>query len=122
MAWAFGFLETASPGVSAYSGPDQIGSTRRVFTAASQFAPGRSAGSLLGPQVLICDIPSLTLTPGEYSLCVSLEIDNAEADLVNDAARLVMIESDYYGTGRVPWNGTFVLKHRWYMEKPVSTS
>jgi len=95
---------------------------QRVLTAATQFAPGRSAGSLLGPQVLICDIPSLTLTPGEYSLCVSLEIDNAEADLVNDAARLVMIESDYYGTGRVPWNGTFVLKHRWYMEKPVSTS
>ena len=95
---------------------------QRVLTAASQFAPGRSGGSLIGPQVLICDIPSLTLTPGEYSLCVSLEIDNAEADLVNDAARLVIIESDYYGTGRVPWNGTFVLKHRWHMEKPVSTS
>jgi lipopolysaccharide transport system ATP-binding protein len=95
---------------------------QRVLTAASQFAPGRSEGRLIGPQVLICDIPSLTLTPGEYSLCVSLGIDNAEADLVNDAARLVIIESDYYGTGRVPWNGTFVLKHRWYMEKAVSTS
>ena len=42
----------------------------------------------VGPQVYICDIPSLTLTPGEYSLRVWLEIDDAEADLINDAVRL----------------------------------
>jgi hypothetical protein len=30
---------------------------------------------------------------------------------------VTVIESDYYGTGKVPWNGTFVLKHHWYLEQ-----
>jgi lipopolysaccharide transport system ATP-binding protein len=89
---------------------------QRVFTAQSQFQPGRDAQARVGPQVYTCDIPSLTLTPGEYSLRVWLEIDNAEADLINDAVRIRVIESDYYGTGKVPWNGAFVLKHRWWHE------
>jgi lipopolysaccharide transport system ATP-binding protein len=86
---------------------------QRVFTAQSQFQPGRPMQARVGPQVYTCDIPSLTLTPGEYSLCIWLEINNAEADLINDAVRLRVIESDYYGTGKVPWNGALVLKHRW---------
>jgi lipopolysaccharide transport system ATP-binding protein len=95
---------------------------QRVFTAASQFAPNAVTGPRVGPQVLICDIPSLTLTPGEYSLSVWLEIENAAVDLVNDAARIRIIESDYYGTGKVPWNGVFVLKHRWYPDQEVRAS
>lgn len=92
---------------------------QRAFTAGSQFVPARPPAALVGPQVLICDIPSLTLTPGEYSVCIWLEIENAEADLANDAARILVIESDYYGTGKVPWNGMFVLKHHWHVEQPV---
>jgi lipopolysaccharide transport system ATP-binding protein len=89
---------------------------QRVFTAHSQFQAGRPVVPLVGPQVYTCDIPSLTLTPGEYSLRVWLEIENTEADLINDAVRIRVIESDYYGTGKVPWNGVLVLKHRWYKE------
>ena len=55
--------------------------------------------------------------PGDYTLRLWLDIGNTEADLINDAARISVIESDYYGTGKVPWNGTFVLKHNWYEEK-----
>jgi len=95
---------------------------QRAFTAASQFTPNRSPVAVAGSQVLTCDIPSLTLTPGEYTVCVWLEIENAEADLANDAASILIIESDYYGTGKVPWNGTFVLKHHWYLEQPVRAS
>jgi lipopolysaccharide transport system ATP-binding protein len=95
---------------------------QRTFVAASQFAPVRYPGALIGPQVLICDIPSLTLTPGEYSLCIWLDIENAEVDSANDAARIVILESDYYGTGKVPWNGMFVLKHDWHVEQPVRAS
>jgi lipopolysaccharide transport system ATP-binding protein len=89
---------------------------QRVFTADSQFQPDRPAVPRVGPQSFICDIPSLTFTPGEYSLRVWLNIEDAEADLINDAARLRVIESDYYGTGKVPWNGTLVLRHHWYTE------
>ena len=94
---------------------------QRVFTAQSQFQPDRRQARV-GPQVYVCDIPSLTLTPGEYSLRVWIEIDNSEADLINDAVRLRVIESDYYGTGRVPWNGALVLKHRWRNESANSSS
>ena len=94
---------------------------QRVFTADSQFEPNRPAGARVGPQIFICDIPSLTLTPGEYSLRVWLDIKNEEADLINDAVRIRVIESDYYGTGKAPWNGTFVLMHHWYAEQTVKT-
>ena len=60
---------------------------QRVFTAQSQFQPDRFAQARVGPQVYICDIPSLTLMPGEYTLRLWLDIGNQEADLINDAAR-----------------------------------
>jgi lipopolysaccharide transport system ATP-binding protein len=89
---------------------------QRVFTAHSQVQRDRPTVARVGPQIYICDVPSLTLTPGEYSLRVWLEIQNTEADLINDAVRIRVIESDYYGTGRVPWNGALVLKHHWHKE------
>ncbi|MBZ5721323.1 MAG: ABC transporter ATP-binding protein [Acidobacteriia bacterium] len=90
---------------------------QRIFTAHSQFEPNRASGERVGPQVFVCDIPSLTFMPGEYTLRLWLDIGNTEADLINDVARVTVIESDYYGTGKVPWNGTFVLKHHWYIEQ-----
>ncbi len=91
--------------------------SQRVFTAHSCFEPDRSHGERVGPQVFVCNIPSLTLVPGEYTLRVWMDIAGEEVDLVDDAARIQVIESDFYGTGRMPWNGTFVLKHRWYLEQ-----
>jgi lipopolysaccharide transport system ATP-binding protein len=90
---------------------------QRIFTAHSQFEPNRSGTERVGTQVFVCDIPSLTLMPGDYTLRLWLDIGNTEADLINDAARITVIESDYYGTGKVPWNGTFVLKHHWYVDQ-----
>jgi len=90
---------------------------QRVFTAHSQFEPNRADADRVGPQVFVCDIPSLTLMPGEYNVRLWLDIKNAEADLINDAVRVNVIESDYYGTGKMPWNGSFVLKQHWYLER-----
>ena len=73
-------------------------------------------------QVLVCVIPSLTLTPGEYMLRLWLDLGKTQVDLVNDAGFVTIIESDYYGTGKVPWNGTFVLKHNWYLENTIDAS
>jgi lipopolysaccharide transport system ATP-binding protein len=95
---------------------------QRVFTAHSLFEPDRSHGERVGTQVFVCDIPSLTLMPGEYSVRVWLDIGNTEADLINDALRISVIESDYYGTGKVPWNGATVMKHRWYLEQAAEKS
>ena len=90
---------------------------QRVFTAHSVFEPQKTWGERVGEQVLVCEIPSLTLVPGEYKIKVGLNIRESVRDSIEDAARLTILESDYYGTGRVPWNGVFVLKHRWRLRE-----
>ena len=97
---------------------------QRIFTAHSLFDPDRPTGERIGPQVFVCDIPSFTLMPGLYTIRIWLDINHSEADLVNYAARVNVLESDYYGSGKAPWNGVVVLKHNWYVEtsedSPVS--
>jgi lipopolysaccharide transport system ATP-binding protein len=90
---------------------------QRIFTAHSLFEPERPAGEHVGLQVLVCDIPSFTLMPGAYSMKIWLDINHSEADQVHFAARVTVLESDYYGTGKAPWNGAVVLRHRWHVEK-----
>jgi lipopolysaccharide transport system ATP-binding protein len=92
---------------------------QRIFTAHSLFEPVRPTGEWVGPQVFVCHIPSFTLMPGTYNLRIWLDINHAEADLINYAAKVTVLESDYYGTGKAPWNGAFVLKHNWYVEQPA---
>ena len=88
---------------------------QRVFTAHSLFEPDRAWGERVGEQVFVCEIPSLQLVPGEYKLKIALDIHTPDEDCVEDAARLTILEADYYGTGKVPWSGTFVAKHRWHL-------
>jgi lipopolysaccharide transport system ATP-binding protein len=91
---------------------------QRVFTAHTLFEPNRDHREASGAQVFVCDIPSLTLVPSEYNLRIWLDIRRQQIDVIDHAARLRVIESDYYGTGRVPWNGMFVLPHHWHLESP----
>jgi lipopolysaccharide transport system ATP-binding protein len=90
---------------------------QRAFTAHSVFEPERSDIPRQGRHVFVCDIPEFTLTPGTYNMRIWLDISNYEADQIDDCARVTVLESDYYGTGRVPWNGAMVLRHRWYLEE-----
>ena len=57
--------------------------------------------------------------PGSYHVKIWLDINRAEADLVNYAAQVTVLESDYYGTGKVPWNGAVVMPHHWHVEQPA---
>jgi lipopolysaccharide transport system ATP-binding protein len=91
---------------------------QRMFTAHSMFEPDRQTAERVGPQVFVCDIPSFTLMPGLYTVKIWLDINHALADSVSYAARVNVFESDYYGSGKVPWNGVMVLKHNWYVENP----
>ena len=95
---------------------------QRIFTAHSCFEPDRGPGLKSGRQIFVCDIPSFTLVPGDYSTFLWLDISNAKADSIEEAIRISVIESDYYGTGKVPWNGAFVLPHRWQLENAKVTS
>jgi lipopolysaccharide transport system ATP-binding protein len=89
----------------------------RIFTAHSVFEPNRWERERVGRQVMSCEIPSFTLMPGEYSVKVWLDLKGSEADAIEDAAKMTVLESDFYGTGKVPWSGALVLKHRWYLEQ-----
>jgi len=86
---------------------------QRVFTAHTLFEPSRDHTQVVGTQVVVCEIPSLTLVPGDYVLRVWLDIGNIEADLIDSAARIRVLESDFYGGGKLPSDGMFVLEHRW---------
>jgi lipopolysaccharide transport system ATP-binding protein len=86
---------------------------QRVFTAHTLFEPNRDHATASGPQVLVCEIPSLTLVPGDYVLRVWLDVGNTEADLIDSAARITVLESDFYGSGKLPSDGMFVLDHSW---------
>ena len=88
---------------------------QRVFTAHTLFEPNRDHTQVLGTQVVVCEIPSLTLVPGDYVLRVWLDIGNIEADLIDSAARIKVLESDFYGRGKLPSDGMFVLEHRWLL-------
>ena len=90
---------------------------QRIFTAHSVFEPNRWEKECSGRQVLSCEIPSFTLMPGEYAVKVWLDLKNSEADAIEDAAKITVLESDFYGTGKVPWNGTLVLSHHWHLER-----
>src|SRR6185369_8482305 len=90
---------------------------QRIFTAHSTFEPERVLTPHVGPQVYTCEIPGFTLMPGEYSVKVWLDLKSGQADAIEDAAKITVLESDFYGTGKVPWNGTFVLGHRWYLQQ-----
>ena len=90
---------------------------QRIFTAHSMFEPNRWEKEQSGRQVVSCEIPSFTLMPGEYAVKVWLDLKGREADAIEDAAKITVLESDFYGTGKVPWNGTFVLNHHWHLER-----
>jgi hypothetical protein len=47
---------------------------------------------------------------------VGLDIALREADRVEDAARLTVTTSDFYGTGVVPTRGLFLLNNRWTLD------
>jgi lipopolysaccharide transport system ATP-binding protein len=91
---------------------------QRIFSSHSAYQPNRPQGKWIGEQTFICEIPSLPLIPGEYKIGVGLEIDRTVVDIVEGAARLTVVESDYYGTGKLPRSGMFVMKHNWYFRNP----
>jgi lipopolysaccharide transport system ATP-binding protein len=92
---------------------------QRVFTAHTVFEPDREHAPLAGAQAVVCEIPSLTLLPGEYVLRVWMDIGKVEADLIDSAARIKVLKSDYYGTGKLPNDGAFVLEQNWSLASDV---
>lgn len=91
-------------------------SGERVCTAHSAYEPLRNHKRRMGEQIFLCEIESLPLVPGEYKIHVGLDIALREVDCVEDATRLTVVTSDFYGTGVLPMKGIFLLNNRWSLD------
>jgi len=87
-----------------------------VFVADSAFDRACVIEELAGERVFVCEVPSLSLVPGEYMITVALCARGFAIDRVEDATRFMILPADYYGTGAVPKFGRCVLPHRWYIK------
>jgi lipopolysaccharide transport system ATP-binding protein len=105
-------LETSCSSFDVELAFDTLGG-QRVCTAHSAYEPCRRHEERAGHQVFICEITNLTLVPGEYKIHVGLQIGSGEVDWVEDATRLTVLNSDFYGTGILPTRGVFLLNNRW---------
>lgn len=92
-------------------------SGQRICTAHSAYEPDRVHSACVGEQRFVCEILCLPLLAGEYRIGVGLDIGGSEVDWVDDAARIFIVKSDFYGTGVVPTRGTFLIDNRWTHEK-----
>ncbi|MEW6300933.1 MAG: ABC transporter ATP-binding protein, partial [Thermodesulfobacteriota bacterium] len=87
---------------------------QRILQMSSSHQADPPACDRVGDYTIVCDIPSLTLLPGEYRLFVYVDINEVNVDRVEDAVRITVVESNYYGSGRLPRYGYWVLQHQWY--------
>lgn len=101
---------------------DEIG--ERLFTL-STFLTGESFDRLPAAGVVYCSVPALLLTPGSYNVTVIVYVNNELADHVIDAAQFTVIESDFFGSGKLVRKktyGTFLIPHSWHQCEPVLSS
>jgi lipopolysaccharide transport system ATP-binding protein len=92
---------------------------QRVLVASSSYQPDSSNAEHFGEQLYVCEIPNFTLVPGEYRIQATLSLGGTIVDRVEDAASLTVIGSDFYGTGRMPTEGTCVLEQAWHLRQPT---
>ena len=53
---------------------------------------------------LVCTLPKLPLLPGTYDLTVSIILNRELADKLTGVCRVIVSDSDYFGTGRLQQN------------------
>ena len=84
-----------------------------IFAARSSYEPKQNWGRRSGVQEFVCEIPELPLTSGEYHIETALVIDDKCVDYVEDACRLKILGTDFYGTGKIPSLGFLVHDQHW---------
>ncbi len=93
---------------------------QRILVVSSNYQPDRSHEEHFGERGYVCELPNFTLVPGEYRIQATMSVGGGIVDRVEDAARLTVIGSDFYGTGRMPTEGTCVLEQDWQLKKPAA--
>lgn len=94
---------------------NQAGSA--VFTCRSDVANAQLRG-LPASGRLVCHIPRVPLSPGIYSITLTLLVGGRRADKIRHAAVLKVVEGDFFGTGKLPpvQAGSVLVDHHWSAE------
>jgi lipopolysaccharide transport system ATP-binding protein len=92
---------------------------QRVLTLNTLCDPELIYEPLSGDIQVVCDVPSLTLVPGEYLVSLFLDFGAEHKDAIPDAFHFTVLDGNYYGTGKATFSGVFVSPHRWSVE-PVA--
>jgi len=95
-------------------------SGRRVFTVGSYLSPD-PLPPVRGRARVVCRIPSPPLAPGAYTVTAGLGRSNEELmERVENAAAFWVIETDYFGNGRMPApeQGPVLVRSRWNLDLP----
>jgi len=79
---------------------------------------GNEFGKLPPKGAAICSIPQLPLVSGTYDINLYAEHNGEVLDWVGTAAKIEVIEGDFFGTGKLPprsYANTVLTKHSWYI-------
>jgi lipopolysaccharide transport system ATP-binding protein len=70
----------------------------------------------------VCTLPELPLMPGNYDVHVSCLLDRCLVDKVLGAAKMIVLEGDFFGTGRLPHAvyGDVLTRYEWFLAEPVT--
>lgn len=104
---------------AAFSGSRGI----RLFNTSTDVVRAELGG--LGRRgAFVCELKSLPLLPGLYDLDIGCMIDRRLSDRVAGAWSVSVVESDFYGTGRLPPAGEaeVLVDYGWKVEKSVEAA
>jgi lipopolysaccharide transport system ATP-binding protein len=102
-------LHNASVQIKFFGGVGQS-----LFACASRSSNPESMTVAPGGR-LFCNIPRLPLAPGVYTFTIWCTAGEVMEDLVAEAGKLVVVDGDYFGTGKLPARtvGDFLVAHTW---------
>jgi lipopolysaccharide transport system ATP-binding protein len=93
-----------------------------LFRVTSQMHPLATAHTRQPQEVIVLDLPSLPLTPGDYSIELHLKSPEGTVDFVRSAADFTVVPADMLGTGYhfSARDGHFTVPFEWEL-RPSAT-
>ncbi len=112
---AFGGAVTPINPVLGYVVRDSLGTP--LFSLDNRIVPGYRFDAV-HEGVIVAELPSLPLAPGRYGIDLFLGDATQSIDRISGAATFEIVESDVYGSGRMPPSqlGAFIQHGSWSME------
>ena len=86
-----------------------------LFTLSSHLT-GQNFERLSGTGTLSCRVPTLPLAADTYIVDLWSSVNGEPSDCIQDVLQLSVVESDFYGAGKVPVkrkHGPFIVNHSW---------